>query len=127
MSASSATSTQPTRKCQEPKRYGFDGTDSEAHLSQIDHVMGLINSTLFEPFMPTEYFNMINAVCNDVPDTFAPDLFIKAYNARTGHNPDSPNLKEALEGPHREQFLLAMQKELKQLNKHQTWLPQIIL
>jgi hypothetical protein len=127
MTNSPTTINRPTRNRRAPKRYGYDGNESEAYSSQIDHVMGLINSEKFEPFMPIEYSNMINEICDNVQDTFAPDIFIKAYNSRTNQNPDSPNLKEALEGPHREEFLEAMKKELNQLHAHQTWLPRIIL
>ena len=43
---------------------------------------------------------MIESLSVGVQDQFASDLFIKSYNARKGSNPDSPTLKEALEGPY---------------------------
>lgn len=62
----------PLRNQKTPKRYGFDGTKAEYNLfqydSQLEHVMGLMNSTTFEPFLPLEYANLIQQAINHVPD-----------------------------------------------------------
>ena len=89
--------------------------------------MGLINKNSFSPILPVAYYDMLESLRVGIQDQFAPDLFVKAYNAHKGNNPDSPTLKEALDGPYCEQFLDAMQQELKQLHQHKTWLPRIIL
>ena len=36
-------------------------------------------------------------------------------------DPDTPDLKEALASPHREEFLSAMEVEIKELEVHNTW------
>ena len=36
-------------------------------------------------------------------------------------DPDTPNFKDAMQGPHREEFLKAMTKEITQLETHNTW------
>ena len=43
------------------------------------------------------------------------------YKATATHDPDNPTFKEAMQGPHREQFLKAMANEINQLQKHNTW------
>ena len=55
-------------------------------------------------------------------DTSIPDVTLRAMKAsKKGKNPDLPNCCEAMEGPHREQFKEAMQKEVDALEKHGTW------
>ncbi len=39
----------------------------------------------------------------------------------TTPDPDTPTLTEALSSPHREEFLVAMRKEIQQLENHKTW------
>ena len=36
-------------------------------------------------------------------------------------DPDSPTLRQALAGPHKEEFLEAMRQEIEELEKHNTW------
>ena len=77
--------------------------------------MGLLNHNHFDPFLPTVYLNMLHSIDNEVSDQFAPDLFIKLYNAQVGKTPNSPNLKKALEGPYHEEFVESTKKEIQQL------------
>ena len=44
-----------------------------------------------------------------------------AFTARKGNDPDTPTFNEAMSGPHREQFIKAMYKEIKTLEKLKTW------
>ena len=39
----------------------------------------------------------------------------------TASDPDLPSLQEALSGPHRTEFLEAMNKEIEELESHNTW------
>ena len=51
-------------------------------------------------------------------------MSLRAFKAaKKGHNPDLPNFREAMEGPHSEEFkkAMAMEKEIKQLEDHGTW------
>ena len=43
------------------------------------------------------------------------------FKSKTTHDPDLPNIKEALTGPHREQFIEGMTAEVEELAKHGTW------
>ena len=55
-------------------------------------------------------------------DTSIPDVSLRAFKAsKKGKNPDLPNHREAMEGPHREEFKKAMQKEIEALEAHGTW------
>ena len=55
-------------------------------------------------------------------DTSIPDVSLRAFKAsKKGKNPDLPNHREAMEGPHREEFKKAMQKEIEALESHGTW------
>ena len=74
--------------------------------------MGLLNQNCFGPFLPTAYMNILHSINNEVPDQFDPDLFIKSYDAQVGKSHDSPNLKEALEGPYYEEFAEVMKMEI---------------
>ena len=44
-----------------------------------------------------------------------------AMKASTSHDPDSPRLHEAMRGEHHEDFLVAMGKEIEELESHGTW------
>jgi hypothetical protein len=44
-----------------------------------------------------------------------------AMKASTTPDPDSPRLHEAMSGVHREDFLIAMSKEIEELESHGTW------
>jgi len=44
-----------------------------------------------------------------------------AMKASTTPDPDSPRLHEAMSGEHREEFLIAMSKEIEELESHGTW------
>ena len=37
------------------------------------------------------------------------------------HDPDTPDFHEAMSGPHREEFVEAMENEIKELEAHNTW------
>ena len=55
-------------------------------------------------------------------DMSVPGLSLKAFKAaKTGRNPDLPNFREAMEGPHSEEFKKAMEKEIAQLEEHGAW------
>ena len=55
-------------------------------------------------------------------DTSVPDVSLRAFKAsKKGKNPDPQNHREAMEGPHREEFKKAMQKEIEALEAHGTW------
>ena len=43
------------------------------------------------------------------------------FRAKKGHDPDTPNMMEALSGPHREEFMEAMKNEITELEHHGTW------
>ena len=43
------------------------------------------------------------------------------FKAKATRDPDTPNIGEAMTGPHREEFLEAIEKEVDQLEKHGTW------
>jgi hypothetical protein len=45
----------------------------------------------------------------------------QAMKASSTHDPDSPRLHEAMRGEHREEFLMAMGKEIQELEAHGTW------
>ena len=45
----------------------------------------------------------------------------QAMKASTSYDPDSPRLHEAMRGEHREDFLVAMGKEIAELEHHGTW------
>ena len=47
-------------------------------------------------------------------------IFPFSFKAST-HDPDNHNIRETLSGPHREQFLEAMEKEVQELEGHNTW------
>ena len=54
-------------------------------------------------------------------DMSIPDISLKAFKAaKKGRNPDLPNFREAVEGPHAEEFKKAIQKEISQLEKHKS-------
>ena len=55
-------------------------------------------------------------------DKSRPNISLRAFKAaKKGSNPDLPNYREAMEGEHWEEFKKAMQKEVEQLEKHETW------
>ena len=55
-------------------------------------------------------------------DTSVPDLSLRAFKAsKKGNNPDLPNYREAMTGPHRKDFEKAMQREIEALESHGTW------
>ena len=43
------------------------------------------------------------------------------FRAKKGNDPDTPSMMEALSGPHREEFMEAMQNEITELEHHGTW------
>ena len=43
------------------------------------------------------------------------------YKANTSKDPDTPNIREALTGAHREEFIHAMMDEINELQNHGTW------
>ena len=45
----------------------------------------------------------------------------QALKASKKHDPDTPTYREAMNGPHREEFEKAMDAEVDQLRKHKTW------
>ena len=55
---------------------------------------------------------------------FTPDFFTRnpqLFKAKKGNDPDTPGIVEALSGPHRDEFLTAMQNEITELEQHGTW------
>ena len=59
---------------------------------------------------------------DDFTDISEPDLSLRAYKAaKKGKNPDLPNYREAMEGPHAVEFKQAMQLEIESLEKWGTW------
>ena len=58
-----------------------------------------------------EYGTMENILLN-CPSTF---------KAKKTYDPDTPDIGHALSGPHREEFLEAMDKEIDELEGHETW------
>ena len=57
-------------------------------------------------------------------DSLPPDFLLnnpKLFESKKGNDPDTPGIMEALSGPHREEFLQAMQNETEELEKHGTW------
>jgi hypothetical protein len=44
-----------------------------------------------------------------------------AMKASVTHDPDTPHLHEAMQGEHREECLIAMGKEISELEAHGTW------
>lgn len=44
-----------------------------------------------------------------------------SFKAKATEDPDTPNIGQALSGPHRTEFLEAMDKEIDELEGHQTW------
>ena len=66
---------------------------------------------------------MLNADCGLV-DTLLPQMLengIGAFKAKKKNDPDTPDLNDALIGPHRQEFLDAMRKEIEELEQHKTW------
>ena len=72
-------------------------------------------------------YNHIYALLMDseygVMDGLLPDAMARCPQLMKakGNDPDLPQLHEALMGPHRDEFLEAMRKEIKQLEEHNTW------
>lgn len=70
------------------------------------------NSTSFQSFLPNEYISMLNLALDKMSEKYKPNYFIKDYKVKCGNDTDSPLFKEYLDGPHREELLKAMKKEL---------------
>ena len=45
----------------------------------------------------------------------------QTLKVRATKDPDTPNLRDAMSGPHKTEFLEAMVKEIKDLEEHGTW------
>ena len=110
----------PSRNRKYPKRYGFDWEGPEAYFNYTDLVSESIHNENY--LMPSAYINMLNIDMNTgIIDKFEPDTSIKSLKATLTPDPDFPNFKQAMEGPHREEFLKVMLAEIKQLQTHKTW------
>lgn len=110
----------PTRSRNAPKRYGFNGTGSKAYFSYIDLVSDTLHS--YDTLSPQAYANMLHTdPSTGVIDKCEPGPCFQALKASSTIDPDTPNFKAAMEGPHREEFLKAMDKELRQLVHMKTW------
>jgi hypothetical protein len=55
-------------------------------------------------------------------DADTPMRHPQAMKASSTHDPDSPRLHEAMKGEHHEDFLMAMGKEIQELEAHGTWM-----
>ena len=59
------------------------------------------------------------------PEVFLPDFFTRNQSIfktrKTGSDPDTPSVMEALTGPHRDGFLDTIQLEITELEHHNTW------
>jgi hypothetical protein len=78
---------------------------------------------------PVEDYKYLYALLMDpefgIMDNLFPDVIsrcpslLKASKSRS--DPDTPSIREALNGPFRQEFLQAMQKEIEELEEHGTW------
>ena len=117
---SSINSSRPTRSRKAPKRYGYDGNGPEAYFNYTDLVSDMMQTN--HSLTPEAYMNMINTdIETGVVDRFESGPSFKAFKATSTVDPDSPNFKQAMQGPHREEFLKAMHNEVKQLQALNTW------
>ena len=60
----------------------------------------------------------------DLCSASSPDFMRKTafmYKANTSKDPDTSNIREALTGAHREEFIQAMMDEINELQNHGTW------
>ena len=67
----------------------------------MDHTTGLMDATMLSP------------------DYFTRNPFM--FKAKKKADPDTPNIREALSGPHREEFIEKMALEIQELEEHGTW------
>ena len=54
----------------------------------------------------------------------SPDILTRnpyMFKAKPGNDPDTPTIKEALTGPHHDDFLAGMSLEIEELAGHDTW------
>lgn len=56
----------------------------------------------------------------NLPDSF-PQFGPQIFKASNNSDPDTPRLHEAMRSSHQHEFLLAMDKEIEELQKHGTW------
>ena len=68
-------------------------------------------------------FDHTNGILDTV-DTLPPDFFIKhpyLFKAKNFADPDTPDIRAALSGEHRDDFIKCMQLEIADLEAHDTW------
>jgi hypothetical protein len=64
-------------------------------------------------------FGILDGIANLPPDFLYHHQYM--FKSKKHSDPDTPNIKEALGGPHRDGFLEAMKTEIQELVDHGTW------
>ena len=115
-----------TRTRKAPERYTFDKAHGYWNAKTI--AKSIFKALIFAPASQYD-FRFIHALLLDsstgtlsnvvpnCPDTFRPLFGLKSKV----HDPDTPNMGEAMTGPYREKFLAAMRQEIEELEGHKTW------
>jgi hypothetical protein len=115
-----------TRTRKAPGRYTFDKAHGYWNAKTI--AKSIFKALIFAPASQYD-FRFIHAllldsstgtlsnVVSNCSDTFRPLFGLKSKI----HDPDTPNMGEAMTGPYREEFLAAMRQEIEELEGHKTW------
>eukprot|EP00980_Cylindrotheca_fusiformis_P019967 scaffold7036_cov69-Cylindrotheca_fusiformis.AAC.1 len=119
----------PVRRSQRqrsrPQRYGYDGTGLGGYLNLMEHVRQTPLSRRPTVAATVAYWTLLAMDPNTGElDTFEPvytAMAFKASKKKRGQDPDSPTYEQAMTGEHREQFVEAMTKEIRELEKKDTW------
>ena len=77
--------------------------------------LGIRDYSLVNAYLTDSEFGIVDAMMPHMQHQF--NHLFKANKS----DPDSPNIGEALRGPHREEFIRAMHEEIAALDEHSTW------
>jgi hypothetical protein len=113
-----------TRAKREPVRLGFEKQHQYAAVAKWSGRM--IKAYLASSFAQHDY-NYIYALLMDTEYGLMENLMPNVMAASpcllkaSATDPDLPTVRQALAGPHKEEFLTAMRSEIRELEEHKTW------
>jgi len=91
-------------------------------------IINILASLVSLASKPKQDYSLVYALLMDPEFGIMDNIFPHAYSmvphlmkASRQHDPDTPNLHQALSGDHRDDFLEAMSEEISQLEAHGTW------
>jgi hypothetical protein len=108
-----------------PDRLGFEGTGVSGYLSLMNYVRRRASEDRVSAECAVAYWTLMHmnpdsGEVDDIDGTFT-EMAFAAAKRKKRIDPDTPNYREAITGPHKKEFEAAMAKEIRELVAKETW------